>query len=353
MRDFRRVVVAAVCLVGCGSVAGSGAVDSGGTEGGHAPGRVVDGGADSGHGRDDARASSDDGGRGIEAGRDAARDAVRTDASRDGGRDDAGHADATLDAEGGDAAHAEAGRSGGTVDAGYYFGDGSYFVDGGAYADVGGPLDAPTRDAQAGDATSGCGALSACCSSLTTASQSLCDAVAAQGNAANCSTELAELQGGGDCTGVAVLATEVQIPPNRLVSDGTLLFWTTTNSPALLSMPVRGGAVRSLLTGPITNTVTVNNAAVDVEYLAVDGANVYVLDNGSLVRIPKDGGGATLVNEAGARVFSATSLGDTAYWVEVTGRNPIHQTTNIKSAPLSGGAVSLAATFTAPGLDTD
>jgi hypothetical protein len=46
------------------------------------------------------------------------------------------------------------------------------------------------------------------------------------GEATNRATELAELQGEGDCTGVTVVASGIEQPASRLVSDGTLLFWT-------------------------------------------------------------------------------------------------------------------------------
>jgi hypothetical protein len=159
------------------------------------------------------------------------------------------------------------------------------------------------------------------------------------GNAASCAAELGQLQGTGDCTGVSVLASDVQVPPNVLVSDGTLLFWTTASTPALLSMPVRGGPIKILLTGPITNRWA-------GAFLAVDGSNVYVLQNDELVRIPKAGGGATLVNEPGATLLAATSLGGSAYWVE---SSPGAET--VMSSPLLGGPISAVATVQLPTIE--
>jgi hypothetical protein len=233
-------------------------------------------------------------------------------------------------------------EAGGPIDAGYYHGDGAFFVDGGAYPgtlDASGATDAMNGP---GDASSGCAALAGCCPSLAAASQSLCNAIAGLGDATNCSTELAQLQGAGDCTGVATLASEIQVPPNWLVSDGTLLFWTTKNeTPGLLCMPVGGGAITILLEGPITN----ENAN---GFLAVDDMNVYLLQNSMLMRLPKNGAPASLVNESGAVLAAVSALGGVAYWVENgPGANygdPM-QPMAIKSAPLRGGPVSPIALF--------
>src|SRR5580658_7489473 len=119
---------------------------------------------------------------------------------------------------------------GGYVDAGYYYGDGSFFVDGGAYPDLPDGSSQGGTDAGVIDAAPGCGALAACCASLQSASQALCSDVVAQGNATNRATELTQLQGEGDCTGVSILAPEGQVPANELVSDGRLLFWTTSQT---------------------------------------------------------------------------------------------------------------------------
>jgi hypothetical protein len=231
------------------------------------------------------------------------------------------------------------GGGGGYVDAGYYFGDGSFWVEGGAYDDAGIQLDASSPEV---DASPGCASLAACCPSLEGSSQGLCDDIVAQGNATDCATELAQLESGGNCTGVSVLAAQIQVQPNLLVSDGTMLFWTTTGSPSLLAMPVMGGPITILLNDPITNPVYQDFTN---PFLAVDNVNVYVLVNNGIVRIPKNGSTATLVNEPGSVVQAVTTLGNTAYWTEFDTSPPVWWTSILKSAPLQGMSVSEVATF--------
>jgi hypothetical protein len=303
-------IVAALCFVACG-----GAIDLGSTDG-------VDGstpGSSGGSDLDDASTATSTSGSTFSSG------------SSQG--DDAG-----LDTDGGSAVPQN------VVDPGYYRGAGSFWVDGGAYPDL---PDAATEgsgggadDAAIDDASPGCAALAACCGSLSPSSESLCSSVVSLGDATNCSTELAQLQGGGDCTGVTVLASQVQVTPNRLVSDGRLLFWTTTSTPGLLAMPVGGGAITALLNGPPSEFPG---------FLAVDDANIYLLQNatdangggvGQFIRIPKNGAPATLINEPGVTVIAATTLGGTAYWVENQLSGGPGQETGVKSAPLLGGAIS-------------
>jgi hypothetical protein len=231
---------------------------------------------------------------------------------------------------------------GGTpVDAGYYYGDGSFWVEGGAYPDVGTPEAGP--DTGAVDGSAGCGALSACCPTLSVSSQPLCESTASAGNAANCTTELEMLESEGSCTGVTVVASDIEETPFRLVSDGTLLFWITDEaSPGLLAVPVQGGPITVLLSG---------ETAYDqgAPFLAVDDVNLYVLEGASVVRIPKDGSPATLMNEVGATVISATSLGATTYWLE----DAPHGSFAVKSSPSMGNTITTIATFSAkvPALD--
>ena len=243
---------------------------------------------------------------------------------RDGGRIDS--ASAPVD-----------GAAGGAyVDIGYYYGDGSYFVDGGPYPDIVTQADTSSQsgiDGGSADASEGCAALAACCPTVQSTSQSLCNTVAGAGDTANCAAELAELQGEGNCTGVSILASQLQVPPYRIVSDGTLLFWTTNGTPGLLAMPVGGGSVRILLDERIPNA--------ENGFLAVDDLNLYVLEASDLIRIPKGGGAATLVNEPGASVGYATSLGSSVYWVEY----PSNQSALVKSTPLQGGNVASIATI--------
>jgi hypothetical protein len=116
-------------------------------------------------------------------------------------------------------------------------------------------------------------------------------------------------------------------------------------------MPVGGGSVTVLLDGPLTNTDGyVGVLAPSDTFLAVDDVNVYVLMNNALVRIPKRGGAATLVNESGAVVLDATVLGNTAYWVPwPTGGESPNAVYSLQSAPLLGGPVVTVASFKYPG----
>jgi hypothetical protein len=228
---------------------------------------------------------------------------------------------------------------GGRVDADYYFGDGSFWVDGGAYPDLPDGASPPGTDAGVADASSGCGALSTCCVTLIGSSQSLCNSIAASGNATNCSTELTMLQGEGNCTGVTILASLLQEPPLLLVSDGRLLFWSS--GAGVFAMPVRGGPITTLMT-----------PSMEVSYLTVDDTNLYLLDGFSLLRVPKDGAAATLVNERGAALRSATSLSGTAYWVEdAPGMSGKLSNYAVKSAPLAGNTVATVGRFSVFGGD--
>jgi hypothetical protein len=242
--------------------------------------------------------------------------------------------------------HQDAGST--QVDAGYYHGDGSYFVDGGAYPDVGSPRDAAmVKDASAvdGGLVAACAALADCCTSLQGASQSFCSLTATANNASDCSVEQSQLASDGDCTGVSVLASQIQVPPNYMVSDGTTLFWTTDATPGLLAMPVQGGAITVLLSSAITNTLIGDNSP--VVFLFVDNVNVYLLQNNGVVRIPKDGSPATLVSDPGTLVFAVSVLGSTVYWVEYAGTLDMYETlpVSVKSAPLLGGPARVVASF--------
>jgi hypothetical protein len=214
-------------------------------------------------------------------------------------------------------------HGGGAVDAGYYYGDGSFWVDGGAYHGLGDAHIESGADALI-EASPGCAKLAACCPSLVGSSQSVCTLVVSQGDATQCATELSMLEGEGSCTGATVLATNVQLAPVYMVSDGTLLFWVTNGEPGLLAMPVGGG--------PITALLESTNGG----FLAVDDVNVYVGEDvagdNTIVRLPKDGSPPSLVNESGADVTRATALGGAAYWTEPTNV--------IATAPLQGDSVT-------------
>ena len=170
----------------------------------------------------------------------------------DGGRLPLGDGGASSDDSG---AGVEPG--GGIVDAGYYHGDGSFWVDGGAYPGLPDGSQGETDASSTGDAS----------------------------------------------TGVTVLVSQIQVTPNRMVSDGTLLFWT---NPGLYAMPVGGGAITTLLAEQ-------TGAPSGGSFLAVDDVNLYVLIGSSLIRMPKNGDPATLVNESGATVIDATMLGSRLY----------------------------------------
>jgi hypothetical protein len=225
--------------------------------------------------------------------------------------------------------------TGGTyVDAGYYRGDGSYFVDGGAYPDVGTSADVSVGGGGI-DASPGCQPLALCCSSLSSGNQTLCNTVVASGNATSCSAELTQLQSLGSCTGISVLASEIQVSPARLVSDGAALFWTASEGPGLQAMPVHGGPITILLT---------DAAAIVPSFLEVDAANVYVFlqnNNGALVRLPKSGAPPSMINGGSEGVGAATTLAGRAYWLEAAGCCD----EAMKSAPLLGGPISQIAVF--------
>ncbi len=226
-----------------------------------------------------------------------------------------------------------ASSSGGSyVDAGLYYGDGSFWVDGGAYPPEEAGADAPT-DASTADASTPCGALANCCPTLSGGSQTLCNSVVAAGDQNNCTAELSQLESEGDCLGEMVLVSNNQVPPNRLASDGNLLFWTS--SAGLFAVPVQGGAVTTLVSAPSGGIAA---------FLAVDDLNVYVLLEPGLVRIPKSGASPTLMSDPGAPVVSATSLGSTAYWIEAIGYDAGAGQTNVESAPLQGNGINPVAT---------
>ena len=331
----RAVVCAAVCaifLTACGAVARGGPGDSGTTtEAGGTDAPVV---VSPGQGPDGGLTGTDatvaDSGSLLPDGTSADSGSVSNDATVGGA---------------------------GPVDAGYYYGDGSYWVDGGAYPDAPMPGDASGdagADGETIDASPGCLPLAACCPSVSGATQSVCESIAQAGNGADCGAELALLQGAGDCTGATVLASLVQVPPDYMVSDGTTLFWLTSATPGLLAMPVEGGPITTLLTGPGTNDF--GPFSEGTPFLAVDDITVYLHQNEGITRIPKAGGPATLVNESGAAVYAATSLASTAYWVESApggcgGCIPVA----VKSAPFAGwrGPVgrSVAADSPLPDID--
>jgi hypothetical protein len=113
----------------------------------------------------------------------------------------------------------------------------------------------------------------------------------------------------------------------------------------LLAVPVAGGPVTILRGDPITNPAYGMGGFTN-PFLAVDDVDVYVLMNNSLVRIPKDGSPATLVNETGGVVQAATVLGGSAFWLEFDTSPPQWWMSILKTSPLQGNGISQLATFT-------
>jgi hypothetical protein len=130
--------------------------------------------------------------------------------------------------------------------------------------------------------------------------------------------------------GVMTVASEIQEPPWQMVSDGTTLFWLTDNASTLSSMPVGGGAIKTVLPANVGGGL-----------LAVDDVNVYIVQHSAVYRVPKDGSTPSLVSESGVEIGSATTLGTRAYWFEV----PTFGHFVVKSAPLKGGPASMVAEF--------
>ncbi len=145
----------------------------------------------------------------------------------------------------------------------------------------------------------------------------------------------------GSDGGPAIIASLIQETPENLVSDGTSLFWVSGVGPggAVSSMPVGGGPIATVVPAPVPGG-----------FLFVDDVNVYFPSPGpsaGIARAPKGGGGTpTLVNEAGAEVGSVTALGPTVYWTEIEqGHPPNVGGLLVKSAPLTGGAISTIGGF--------
>ncbi len=152
--------------------------------------------------------------------------------------------------------------------------------------------------------------------------------------------ECIPIEGGtGGTAGVTAIATQIQLTPSQMVSDGTTLFWLERDSTALSSMPVAGGSVKTLVPMNVLNGL-----------LAVDDANVYfeqeVGNNVGIFSMPKGGGQATAVVAPGtAPIGSATTLGSNVYWVEQMGPGPGGNVL-VMTAPLNGGTATQVASFT-------
>ncbi len=224
----------------------------------------------------------------------------------------------------------------------------SFFVDGGAFPDVGTPdvssSDATITTADGGPLDATCASLASCCAILQGAAQALCGQVAAANDASSCAEEQSLLQGAGDCTGVSIVASGIQLPATRLISDGTTLFFTDYfQSAGLLAVPVGGGAIMTLATG-IVQLVDVDDVNVyaivvgPLDSIGEGNVGTEFIANGNLVRIPKSGAPASRIS-TGGWVWGATTLAGTAYWMETPGQSPGGPA--IESASLQGGPVSV------------
>lgn len=108
--------------------------------------------------------------------------------------------------------------------------------------------------------------------------------------------------------GFEVLATG-QPDARWLAVDGASVYWTTAT--AVRRVPIAGGEPETLVDG-----------LQDARGLAVDGENVYVVDRpassaqeGRVLRVPKDGGDATLVGESQG-IDNGVALDETSvYWL--------------------------------------
>lgn len=143
--------------------------------------------------------------------------------------------------------------------------------------------------------------------------------------------------GGGLSIGVASIASGIQLTPTNLVSDGTSLFWVSSIGPGgpVSSMPVGGGAITTIVTGPVAGG-----------FIAVDDVNVYYYSNsGGIYRAPKAGGTPSVVINPGANLGGVAALGANLYWFERPPNLTLPTTVTVKRAPLKGGPTETLAQF--------
>jgi hypothetical protein len=154
--------------------------------------------------------------------------------------------------------------------------------------------------------------------------------------------------------GAVVIASEIQLLPSNLASDGTTLFWVTSQGSGgpLSSVPVTGGPIKTVV------------PAAGGGFLAVDDVNVYYTANLGIYRAPKGGGGMqTFVTAPGGDgdIGSPAVFGNDAYWLETSGGGGggnVGTTVRVMSAPLQavmssplqGGPISTVATWTGTSL---
>jgi hypothetical protein len=136
--------------------------------------------------------------------------------------------------------------------------------------------------------------------------------------------------------GVTTIANQIQEIPTNMVSDGTWLYWTSSQGPGgpVGRVPVGGGAVTTVVAAPVSGG-----------FIAVDDTNVYFPGAaGGLSSAPKGGGGTpapvTGISTTSSSAF--TVVGAEVYWTEHAGSFP-SLTATIKHMPLKGGSVSVVA----------
>jgi hypothetical protein len=169
----------------------------------------------------------------------------------------------------------------------------------------------------------------------------------AKSNGTSCPAgyECIPIEGGtGGTGGATAIATQIQLTPWQMASDGTTLYWLDRNATALSSMPVGGGSVKTLMSANVTGGL-----------LAVDDANVYfegvVNNNVGIFSMPKGGGQATTI-VAGSNTIgigATTTLGPNVYWTELMGGpgpGPGGGNVLVMTAPLKGGTPTQVASFT-------
>jgi hypothetical protein len=96
-------------------------------------------------------------------------------------------------------------------------------------------------------------------------------------------------------------------------------------------MPVGGGAIQTVVAGPVGSN-----------FIAVGATSVYYVSASStLYSAPKAGGGTpTLLSTTGALAYGASALGSTLYWLELN-----NGTCTLKTTPLDGGSISTLTSF--------
>lgn len=141
--------------------------------------------------------------------------------------------------------------------------------------------------------------------------------------------------------GPQVIASEIQLTPSAMASDGTSVFWGSVlglGGP-IYGVPVTGGTVRTVVSG--------NHSG---DFVAVDDTSVYfwASPGPGIDRANKDGSGngsALLSSDGGISYLLPTVQGSTLYWLEHSVSAP--STYFLRSMPLQGGDIVSQAEFSA------